>query len=72
MIKNIILLGILALLALIMYQCSVSDSEIMTSKKNNDGSYFFIYNGNRVWLNESVREGSLSGHYRSGGPHSGK
>ncbi|HCL56162.1 MAG TPA: hypothetical protein DHW82_04035 [Spirochaetia bacterium] len=75
MIKSIIMFGLMLLIAVGFYRCasSVSD-DVVVGKKNQEGNYYFIYGGNseRVWYSPSMREGSLSGQYRGGGPNAGK
>lgn len=74
MIRNLIVLAMLFLFAFSFYKCATSISDdVVVSKKNSEGYYYFQGgNGDRIWINPSMREGSLSGHYRGRGPNAGK
>jgi hypothetical protein len=72
MIKNIIITGILILTATIMYSFITKPSDVISAERQQGGGYYFVHRGSRIWVNRSFREGSLSGRYRGGGPHSGK
>lgn len=74
MIKNLIVLALLFFLAFSFYKCATSVSDdVIVSKKNAEGYYYLEGgSGDRVWISPSMREGSLSGHYRGRGPGAGK
>jgi hypothetical protein len=72
MIKNIFVMIFLILFGGIMYRCTTSTADALDYRRRPGGGYYFIYAGQRVWVNKSFREGSLSGQYRGGGPGAGK
>ncbi len=53
------------------YQYTPTKEDLIVKHRKN-GNYYFNYGGERVWVNRSFREKSLSGSYRGGGPHAGK
>ena len=71
-IKYLIMFILIFGYALLLYSCMTSEDDVVTSNLSAGGGYFFYYGGNRIWVNRSFRESSVSGRYRGGGPHAGK
>ncbi len=72
MIKNLVILGILALMSFVFHTCAKDSGDVVRARRHRTGGYYFITSWRRVWVNRSFREGSMTGNYRGGGPHAGK
>lgn len=70
--RNVIVFVSLLLSAFLFHRCITSGSDEVTENIQSDGNYYYNSRGTRIWINRSFREGSLSGRFRSRGPHAGK